>query len=410
MNDENNSKVYNHYLELSKPTKEDLKRVFTEAELKELCLKHKCRVNMWRWNVANEYRIVFTESGRYQRWSERDRLRMLAKAVNKMKPSILYDEEEILKTRKEEWAFQLKENILSLDYWRREELRSKSPRLRVSESEEFEQEELSQMAVNTESMNANELLTENPNENQDFDLEVERDIEVHTESMNSSELLTQQTQVQKQTTKKVSFNNSLLKTQVQGQETYQENTTAVNRQSVITENVLSQKELDQGVESQLEVNTESMNVNELLTQTEQEQLQPLEEMPGIVLTPATSTQSDNGDILLADIEDDDDIMEDEEDSEDSIETVQLNSNERQLHLQVAKGETLQSQEVAPEIENLYDINTMSMSIDSQMVSQSQELPYQQSQDVIPASYDNFKNIIPVTSTQSQSLELSQEIV
>ncbi|KAI8125783.1 hypothetical protein FF38_10622 [Lucilia cuprina] len=407
MSDENNSNVYNHYLELSKPTKEDLKRVFTEDELKELCLKHKCRVNMWRWNVANEYRIVFTESGRYQRWSERDRLRMLAKAVNKMKPAVLYDEEEILKTRKEEWAFQLKENILSLDYWRREELRNKSPRLRVSESEEFE--ELSQMAVNTESMNVNEFLTENANENQDFDLEVERNIEVHTESMNSSELLTQ-SQGQKVTSKKVTFNNSLLTTQTQGQETHQEKTTPINRQSVITENVLSQKELDQAVESQLEVNTESMNVNELLTQTQQEQLQqPLEEVPFVVLTPATSTQSDNDNILLADIEDDD-IMEDDEDSEDSIETVQLNSNERQIRVQVANGETLQSQEVAPEIENLYDVNTMSMSIDSQMVSQSQELPYEQSQDVIPASYDNFINIIPVTSTQSQSEVLSQEIV
>ncbi|GBP00847.1 Telomere-binding protein cav [Eumeta japonica] len=71
---EETSEVYNYYLKLHTPTEEDLRRVFTEDELKELCLKQKCRVDIWRWNVVHNYRMLFTQSGRYQRWSEGNRL------------------------------------------------------------------------------------------------------------------------------------------------------------------------------------------------------------------------------------------------------------------------------------------------------------------------------------------------
>ncbi|XP_065358270.1 telomere-binding protein cav-like [Calliphora vicina] len=248
-----NSEVYNHYLELSKPTKADLEKVFTDDELKKLCLKLKCRVDIWRWNVVNDYRIAFTKSGRYQKWSEPVRLGTLAKAVNKMKPSVLYDEQEIIETRKEEWEFQLKDNILSLNYWERGH---KSPKQVVTGSE-------------------------------DVDEDVEYDI--NTESMNET-LLTQS-----------------------------------------------------------EVNLESKIDEELL-------------------------------------------IDDDDDSEDSVKTVLYNENE------------VQSEEVVPEINNMYGVNTMSMTIDSQMNTQSQDLHLLQSQDVIPATYDNFKHIIPLTSTQSQSPE------
>lgn len=207
--------------------------------------------------MVNDYRILFTKSGRYQRWSPRARLGMLAKAVNKMKPSVLYDEEEIRKTRKEEWGLQLKENILSLNFWKHTNQRSS--RLVVSESDEIDTEMPSHFEVNSESIDLGE------------------------------------------------FNNFVI-----------------------------------------------------------------EELPA------------------------------EEHSEDSVETVMLNENQ-QLVVQ-----TLHSEEVASEIRDIYCVNTMSMTIESEISTHSQELPLMQSQDVIPSNYDNFINIIPLTSTQSQCQE-SEEI-
>lgn len=208
--------------------------------------------------MVNDYRILFTNSGRYQRWSPRARLGMLAKAVNKMKPSVLYDEEEIRKTREKEWGLQLKENILSLNFWKHK--KQHSSRLVVSESDEIGQEMQSEYEINTESINElGEII--------DFD------------------------------------------------------------------------------------------VAELIV---------------------------------------------EEHSVDSVETVLLNGNQ-----QLAE-KTLHSEEVAPEIRDMYCVNTMSMTIDSEISKQSQDLQLLQSQDVIPPNYDNFINIIPLTSTQTQSLE-SEEI-
>ncbi|XP_065356397.1 telomere-binding protein cav-like [Calliphora vicina] len=299
-----NDTVYNQFIELYKPTKADFERVFSEDELKKICLKHKCRVDMWRWNVVNEYRILFTESGRYQRWSDHKRLRMLTKAVNRMKPSSLYDEHEILKTRKEEWGLQLKDNILSLNYWQRERSRStkphNSPRLVLTDSEDIDD------AVNAETMNEEELLT--------------------------------QTQSQKISTEEVPLN----------------------------------REFDQELQSQIEVNTESMNVSQILTQTQAQE-------PDRVLTQAPSTQNDIADYLLCRTEDEYLIDESPEDS-------------------------IESEEVAAEINNIYGVNTMSMSIDSQMHTQSQDLALLQSQDVIPARYENFENSIHLASTQSLNQE------
>ncbi|XP_065357801.1 telomere-binding protein cav-like [Calliphora vicina] len=258
-----NSLVYNHYLKLSTPTKADFERVFTEDELKKLCLKHKCNVNMYRWNVVNDYRIAFTKSGRYQRWPENVRLGMLAKAVNKMKPSVLYDEQEIIKTRKEEWDFQLNENILSLNYWQRKRQRStephNSPRLVVTDSEDMD--EGVEYAVNTETINVEKFLT--------------------------------QTQSHQTPTEDLHFNG----------------------------------ELDQEVQLQIDVNTENVPANAILTQ---------------VLSP----QSDDGENLLSQIDDEELLIY--EDSEDSVMTVLCNESQ------------LQSEEVISDIDDVYRVNTMSI--------------------------------------------------
>lgn len=256
---------------------------------------------MWRWNAVNDYRILFTHSGRYQRWSERKRVLMLAKAVNKMKPSVLYDEKEIKKIRNEEWRLQLKENILSLNYWKRKE---QEPLLYVSDPEEIDSEVLQQFDVNTESMNMADICTQS------------QALVCPVEKINSMP--------------------------PNGQE---------RSPSVLT------------------------------------------------------SQSDDNNALIDDMQEEHLI---DEESDESCNTVLL--NETALNVTIPNitepVETLQSEEVAPEIANIYAVNTASM-IDSQFSAQSSlpiSMPLIQSQDVIPNSYDNFKNIIPLTSTQSQSHE------
>ncbi|KAM7354500.1 caravaggio [Cochliomyia hominivorax] len=381
-NENNNSEVYNRYLELSKPTKEDLERVFTEEELKKLCLKHKCRVDMWRWNVVNDYRVLFTESGRYQRWSERERLGMLRKAVNKMKPGILYDEKVIEETRKEDWKFQLKENILSLNFWERKHLQklnynnnnnNDNPIIVLTQANDVN-DVIPQSHVGnnaTDSMNGTEILAETQSQESLTNIEVIQQFEVHTESMNSAELFTQ----------------------TQSQQLQRE-----------PPPVLSTQEMP----SQYEIHTESMNVGELLTQAPDQELAKRnresmnvgellieaprgQELPQIN-AESNANEADDEMLYLEYLED-----EDDGDSEDSTETV-LNK-EHQFELVV---EDIQSEEIAPEIENIYGVNTMSMTIDTQI--SSQESPILQSQDVIPQNYDNFKDIIPLTSTQSQGTE------
>ncbi|TMW52616.1 hypothetical protein DOY81_002310 [Sarcophaga bullata] len=350
-NEEN--KVYNHYLELSKPTEEDFQRIFSDEELKELCLKHKCRVDMWRWNVVNDYRILFTNSGRYQRWSDRKRVLMLAKAVNKMKPSVLYDEEDIKRIRKEEWGLQLKENIMSLNYWKRKKLNEFQERLLfVSDSEEIDQEILQQCAVNTESMNMADIYTQSQ----------AAACDVNTESMNMADIYTQS----------------------------QAAACAVNTESMNMANTY--------IQSQAAAPSEEAAIR--ITP-------PTEKLP----TPALRTQSEECNILMDVMQEDEYLID--EDSEDSTDTVAFTGHQPQQKAAVAiivePAETLQSEEVAPEIENIYGVNTMSMTIDSQLSTQSSlGMPLAQSQDVIPQNYDNFKNIIPLTSTQSQSHE-SEEI-
>lgn len=173
------------------------------------------------------------------------------------------------------------------------------------------------------------------------------------------------------------------------------------------------------IPSDMEVHTESINAGgNLLTQTQsdlQSQKQPGKSQQQLPSQYEIHTESmdfsnlNNNNELINNSSDEINLMLDassdieylgEGDSEDSIDTV--------LEKDIA--EKSHSEEVAPEIENMYGVNTLSMTIDSQMTTQSQDLPIQQSQDIIPHDYDNFKNIIPLTSTQSQSNDLEEIIV
>lgn len=125
-----------------KPSKEDLARKFTDKELTKLCLKRKCRVDMWKWNLVYEYRLVFEKEGRYQKWDDRKRQKMLKKAVNSVKTTIGYTDEEIAQARKKEWEWEKKESILSLNLWEYDERQeNKNKRQEQGDETAFESNE-----------------------------------------------------------------------------------------------------------------------------------------------------------------------------------------------------------------------------------------------------------------------------
>uniref|UniRef100_A0A1A9ZND6 Uncharacterized protein n=1 Tax=Glossina pallidipes TaxID=7398 RepID=A0A1A9ZND6_GLOPL len=98
-------------------TEEDLERQFTDAELKKLCLRHKCRVDMFKWNPVNEMREKLVKDGRFKQRSFAYCLRLTAKGFNKYKHKISYDPKIIQKWREEDWRDRLKNSILSLGMW-----------------------------------------------------------------------------------------------------------------------------------------------------------------------------------------------------------------------------------------------------------------------------------------------------
>uniref|UniRef100_A0A1A9X142 Uncharacterized protein n=1 Tax=Glossina brevipalpis TaxID=37001 RepID=A0A1A9X142_9MUSC len=117
-------------------TQEDLKRQFTEAELKMLCLKHKTRVDMWKCNPVNDMKEKLKRDGRFKRRSVKYRLHLIAKGVNKYKHKIMYDPNILQNMRNEFWRDRLKNSILSLEMWVAEEKQTqqnKEPEYTVEE-------------------------------------------------------------------------------------------------------------------------------------------------------------------------------------------------------------------------------------------------------------------------------------
>uniref|UniRef100_A0A1I8PYY2 Telomere-binding protein cav n=1 Tax=Stomoxys calcitrans TaxID=35570 RepID=A0A1I8PYY2_STOCA len=99
------------------PTEEDIKRPMTDEELRELCLKVKCRVEAYRWNPVYVYKRYFEKRNRFANKPPQEQRYLMAKAVNRHKAKMLYDEEEIKKERRQEWILRKKDNILSLESW-----------------------------------------------------------------------------------------------------------------------------------------------------------------------------------------------------------------------------------------------------------------------------------------------------
>ncbi|XP_075168477.1 caravaggio [Haematobia irritans] len=99
------------------PTQEDINRQLTDEELIELCQKVKCRVDAFLWNPVYEYQKFLLKRNRFVGKSPLDQRNLVAKAVNRHKDKMMYDEQEIKKIRRKDWILRKKDNILSLDHW-----------------------------------------------------------------------------------------------------------------------------------------------------------------------------------------------------------------------------------------------------------------------------------------------------
>lgn len=97
------------------PTEEEMARTFTDSEMKHLCRKMKCRVDMWKWNPVDEFREKLKRDGRFLNRSERYCLRLTAKAVNLHWNRIKYDDNDISSLRQEASLYRRKEYIMKLE-------------------------------------------------------------------------------------------------------------------------------------------------------------------------------------------------------------------------------------------------------------------------------------------------------
>ncbi|KAI9583779.1 telomere-binding protein cav-like [Glossina fuscipes fuscipes] len=176
-------------------SEEDLKRQFTKAELKKLCLKRKCRVDMWKWNPVNEMHEKLVKDGRFKQRPTGYCLRLTAKGVNKYKHKIMYDRKIIKKAREEDRRDQLKNSILSLGMWLAEEKeKQQDEELRPIEEHFVENEEV-QDEVGDFGRRDNEVPSSSKRTSEfstdDIRREIGETLDVDTESMslNTSDLL-----------------------------------------------------------------------------------------------------------------------------------------------------------------------------------------------------------------------------
>ncbi|XP_073846421.1 caravaggio [Musca autumnalis] len=137
--------VVKRVLENMEPTEDDIKRVLTDDEQKELCRKIKCRVDAFRWNPVEDYNRYFKRRNRFVGKTPLEQRQLLAKAVNRYYHiKWKFDEEEIRKERRREWIIQKKNNLLSLNLWARE----RQEKLEEQQNQEIESliEEVSEIS------------------------------------------------------------------------------------------------------------------------------------------------------------------------------------------------------------------------------------------------------------------------
>uniref|UniRef100_A0A1B0FGE4 Uncharacterized protein n=1 Tax=Glossina morsitans morsitans TaxID=37546 RepID=A0A1B0FGE4_GLOMM len=200
-NDEINEEVVRIIKQKWTLSEEDLKRQFTETELKKLCLKRKCRVDMWKWNPVNEMHEKLVKDGRFKQRPIGYCLRLTAKGVNKHKHKIMYDRKIIKKAREEDRRDQLKNSILSLGMWLAEEKEKQQDEdLRPIEEDFVEDEEIDkhsegQDEVGDYGRRDNEVPGSSKRTSEistnDIREEIDETLDVDTESMsvNTSDLL-----------------------------------------------------------------------------------------------------------------------------------------------------------------------------------------------------------------------------
>lgn len=101
---------------MQKITVDDLSREYSPADVKQLCLRTKVRVDMTLYNCVHDAKIRFKRAGRLANRSERSINALLKKAVGRMVAP--YTPEEIAKANHIRQCELKKENNFRLDRWR----------------------------------------------------------------------------------------------------------------------------------------------------------------------------------------------------------------------------------------------------------------------------------------------------
>lgn len=114
---------YWQIIALQKITVDDLSREYSPADVKQLCLRTKVRVDMTLYNCVHDAKIRFEKAGRLANRSERTINALLKKAVGRMVAP--YTPEEIAKGNHIRQCELKKENNFRLDRWRYESSQSR---------------------------------------------------------------------------------------------------------------------------------------------------------------------------------------------------------------------------------------------------------------------------------------------
>ncbi|KAH8312703.1 hypothetical protein KR044_012327 [Drosophila immigrans] len=265
-------------------TNEDLSRIYTESEVRQLCLRTKLRVNMTLFNCLWEAKKRFDEKGRLDNRSERFINAMYIKAV-KRGMVIPYEEEEISRCVHIQRCKLKKRNNCRLDHWRRLE---KGASLSSSS-----------LVYSDEDSDPSLMLAQLPNRTMPNSPKTAVQIvyPATIESDSSSSLNASEPQLW--SVKKRQFEDKELSKNVESEDKLLEDTKSKdkelskNHESEVIQlfNGLSDKSLD-WVEAAVQINPESMTID-LDTETPQTESQSIADNYLVFNTqvPCTSTQS-----------------------------------------------------------------------------------------------------------------------
>lgn len=100
-----------------KPTPDDIAKKLSQDELKLLCRRVRCRVDMWKYNPVEDFAHVFRKEGRFLGKPQKFINKLLLKAYRTKPHYFKAVEEEKEKEADREWQQRKKDSLLRLNQW-----------------------------------------------------------------------------------------------------------------------------------------------------------------------------------------------------------------------------------------------------------------------------------------------------